>query len=96
MSYSPDKGEKFAVGSHDNKIYVYKSKDYSKLTTLAAHSSFITCFDWSVDETYIRSNCGAYELLFFNVNDKKQDPSGASNTVGTEWATGTCKLGWHV
>jgi microtubule-associated protein-like 6 len=25
-----------------------------------------------------------------------QDPSGASNTTGTDWATGHCKFGWCV
>lgn len=95
MKYSPS-GQKLAVGSHDNKIYVYQTNKYGKYAVLKAHSSFITCLDWSLDETYIRSNCGAYELLFFDINSKKQDTGGASNTVATEWATGTCKLGWHV
>lgn len=35
-------------------------------------------------------------MLFFNVDQKKQDKGGASNTVSTEWATQTCKLGWAV
>lgn len=44
----------------------------------------------------IRSCCGAYELLFFNISAKKQDPSGASNTVGTDWASHSVKFGWRV
>lgn len=87
MAYNPQ-GDKLAAGSHDNNIYVYNAKTkYSKYCVLKAHNSFLTCFDWSLDGTYIKSNCGAYELLFFNVNAKKQDPGGASGTVGTEWAT---------
>ena len=44
----------------------------------------------------IRSTCGAYELLFWGVESKKQDPSGASGTVATEWSNQTCKFGWRV
>ena len=86
-----------AVGSHDNKIYIYNvDNTYSKYCVFDKHNSFITSVDWSVDGEYIRSVCGAYELLFFNVNTKKQDPSGASNTVSTDWATHSSKLGWSV
>jgi microtubule-associated protein-like 1/2 len=73
MSYNPSQ-DKLAVGSHDNNIYVYSVKNkYVKLTTLKAHNSFITCFDWALSDSpsYIKSNCGAYELLFFNVDNKK-------------------------
>lgn len=69
MSYSPC-GEMLAVGSHDNFIYVLDTKKkYSEKTMrkLTGHSSFITSFDWSIDSKWIRSNCGAYELLFYNV-----------------------------
>jgi len=38
-----------------------------------------------MDSKYIRSVCGAYELLFFNIDDMKRDPSGASNTTKTTW-----------
>lgn len=64
MRYSPD-GSKLAVGSHDNNIYIYDSSDYTLLGKLTAHNSYITNLDWSQDGSYIRSNCGAYELLFF-------------------------------
>ena len=71
MAYNPD-GDKLAVGSHDNRIYVYAAKSkYAKFATLNAHNSFITCLDWSLDGSYIRSCCGAYELLFFNLDLKK-------------------------
>ena len=33
------------------------------------HSSFITHLDWSLDSNYLHSNCGAYELLFWNINN---------------------------
>lgn len=99
MVYSPC-GNFLAVGSHNNIIYVLSTGDYSekgkKFQKLTGHSSFITSLDWSRDSNWIRSNCGAYELLFFNVKDRKRDPSGASNTVDVAWADQTNKLGWNV
>ncbi len=95
MEYSPD-GTKLAVGSHDNNIYIYDATSYEKLGILKGHNSFITCVDWSKDSTYIRSVCGAYELLFFKTDKYEQDTAGASNTKETEWATGHAKFGWLV
>jgi len=96
MAYSPD-GTKLAVGSHDNNIYVYDSSAYKLLGKCTKHNSFIVSLDWSADGTFIRSVCGAHELLFFSViNNYNQDPNGASNTVGTQWATSSAKYGWLV
>mmetsp|Transcript_585 Transcript_585/g.625 ORF Transcript_585/g.625 Transcript_585/m.625 type:complete len:262 (+) Transcript_585:1524-2309(+) len=98
MSYSPD-GDKLAVGSHDNNIYIYlTNQQYQKQVALRGHNSFITSLDWSAssEPSYIRSNCGAYELLFFNVDNKRQDASGASNTTEYVWQTSTVKFGYHV
>merc|ERR1712086_1052347 len=67
-----------------------------KQKKLSKHSSFITAFDWSLDSKMLRSVCGAYELLFWNVDAAKQDPSGASNTRETVWKSQSCKLGWAV
>lgn len=41
------------------------------------------------------SNPQSYEILFFDVDSGKQDPSGASNTKDESWDTYTCTLGWH-
>lgn len=97
MHYSPD-GKTLAVGSHDNNIYLVNTKTFSVSKPLKGHSSFITAVDWSQDGNYIRSVCGAYELLFFKGKGKawQRDPSGASNTVETNWTNQTCKLGWSV
>jgi WD40 repeat protein len=95
ITYSPD-GSKLAVGSHDNKIYVYSTSDYSLLGKCTKHNSFIVAVDWSMDGNYIRSVCGAHELLFFDGNSYQQDTNGASNTVSTQWATGHAKFGWLV
>jgi WD40 repeat protein len=93
--YSPC-GNFLAVGSHDNKTYIYDSSDYSLKATCKAHSSYICGLDWSEDSTYLRTVCGAYELLFFTVADGEQDKSGASNTKDTAWVSQSCKFGWHV
>lgn len=52
--------------------------------------------DWSADSKWIRSVCGAYELLFFDVPGKTRKPGGASATVGVDWADQTCPFGWSV
>jgi len=101
MVYSPN-NKWLAVGSHDNMIYLLDTAKYSEksMKKLTGHSSFITSIDWDITSTWLRSNCGAYELLFFNTSvkdaKKMRDPSGASNTVETVWADQTCKLGWSV
>lgn len=86
-----------ACGSHDNVIYVYNVEDgYSLKSKLRAHNSYITSVDWSEDSSTIRSVCGAYELLFFDVESGTQDPGGASANVDTIWATNSAKFGWCV
>ena len=101
IEYNSD-GTKLAIGSHDNWIYVYETNENCKYVRKAickGHSSYITAVDWSLDSSYLRSTCGAYELLFWcpdNPGNKKQDPSGASNTVGTDWMNHSCKFGWRV
>ena len=98
IAYSPS-GQYLAVGSHDDNVYVYKVADnYNLHGTGKAHKSFIVSVDWAADETFLRTVCGAHELLFFTVSDDgvEQDPSGATNTKGTEWATSSAKYGWLV
>jgi WD40 repeat protein len=73
MSYNPSM-TKLAAGSHDNNIYIYNASatKYSNFCVLKGHTSFVTSLDWSMSDSpeYIRSNCGGYELLFFNVDNK--------------------------
>ena len=70
MAYSPD-STKFAVGSHDNNIYVFLCPNYTLYFVFKGHSSYITSFDWNMKGDRIRSTCGAYELLFWDVPGKK-------------------------
>lgn len=90
---------RLAVGSHDNWIYIYDTKaegNYTIHGVLKGHSSYITALDWSIDNEWIRSSCGAYELLFFDPEQKKQVPGGASATTSTTWNNHTVKFGWFV
>jgi WD40 repeat protein len=69
LKYSPN-GQFLAVGSHDNKIYILAvAQNYQTVATLAKHNSFITSLDWSTDSLHIQSNCGAYELLFYDATN---------------------------
>ena len=95
MEFSPD-GQYLAVGSHDTNIRIYETGGWSEVGCAKKHNAAITCIDWSMDSTYIRSVCNAYELLFFSMPGGDQDPSGASNTTGTTWANHHCKFGWCV
>ena len=95
MAFSPDNSY-LAVGSHDNNIYIYSTADWSLVGTCRGHNSYIMALDWCQESKYIRSNCGAYELLFFTIPDCQQDKSGRSNTTGTAWATKTVKFQWET
>ena len=95
MSYSPQ-GDRLAVGSHDNAVYIYDSQSYKLLGKLGKNSSYITSVDWSSDGKYIRTVSGAYEFLFFLSDSFQQDPSGAQNTTGLTWHTNSAKFGWCV
>lgn len=95
MAFSPD-NQYLAVGSHDNTIYVYRTSDWGLQGKCTGHSSYIMALDWCAHSKFIRSNCGAYELLFFEVPSCQQDPSGRSNLKNTEWATVTCKFLWQT
>jgi WD40 repeat protein len=96
--YSPC-GNFLAFASHDNNLYVYsvsEDGEYTLYKSFAKHNSFVTAFDWSQDSSYIRTVCGAYEKLYFNITDKTHDAAGLTNTKDFAWATTSVKLGWDV
>jgi WD40 repeat protein len=63
---------------------------------LKGHSSYIQNLDWSRDGNSLQSVCGAYELLFWKVDDLKQITDGATLLRDEKWATYTVKIGWPV
>ncbi|PNH12713.1 Lipoxygenase y domain-containing protein 1 [Tetrabaena socialis] len=93
LKYSPD-GTKLAAGSHDNFIDIYDvTRHYARLARCSGHSSYITHLDWSLDGRIIQSNCGAYELLYFEAATGKQI---RQNQRDAAWHTWTCTLGFPV
>ena len=103
LKFAPD-GKTLAVGSHDNTIYFYtidteniggtfKFNSCKLRSKFSKHSSFITHLDFSEDSTFLRSNCGAYELLFSDVFTGNQIKS-SSSLRDTHWSSDTCVLGW--
>lgn len=93
--FSPN-GRFLAVGSHDNFIDIFDaSRDFKLLATCTGHNSFITHLDFSADSEVIRSNCGAYELLFWKTRTGQQlkEPSKLRDK---KWETQTCILGFQV
>ncbi|CAG7815967.1 unnamed protein product, partial [Allacma fusca] len=94
VRFSPD-GKMLAVGSRDNIIYIYQVADsyhkYNRIGRCTGHSSFISHLDWSADSTFVQSNSGDYELLFWNASVCRQIPQ-TSQLRDTEWASSTCTL----
>lgn len=98
--YSPNH-EILAVGSHDNRIYLYNThqdQPYTQKAVCTGHSSYITTVDFCTESQWLRTTCGAYELLFWNIADGtlKNNGGGATGTVGTLWDDHHAKFGWRV
>ncbi|KDO20459.1 hypothetical protein SPRG_14331 [Saprolegnia parasitica CBS 223.65] len=94
LRYAPD-GKTLAVGSHDQRIYLFAAPAYTKRCVCKGHSSYITSLDFSSDASYLQSNCGAYDLLFWQA-DKGKQVTSANALRDVKWATWTCTLGWPV
>ncbi len=71
MKYAPN-GSVLAVGSHDTNIYLLHAPSYEMKCVCKGHTSYITHVDFSKDSLSLQSNCGAYELLFWDTKDGKQ------------------------
>lgn len=108
VKFSPN-SRMLAVGSHDNYIDIYTTSltyptlqdpptcNLQQVRRMKGHSSYLTHLDWSLDNTLIRSTCGAYELLYWTL------PAGKMCTCSfdtieadTVWYTSTCVLGFNV
>ena len=95
LKFSPN-NDILAIGSHDDTIYTMTFPGLKLVGRMKKHSSFITHLDFSVDGSFLHSTCGAYELLFWDVRNKKQMTSGATALKDEKWATWTTVLGWPV
>lgn len=85
-----------AVGSHDGYVDVYDKNSLNPIAKMKGGSSFITQIDWSLDGQALKSNDASYEILYYNLSDKKKNPHGASAFRDEHWQTWTCILGWPV
>lgn len=91
--YSPDE-TLLAVGSHDNHVYIYEVREdasYHLVCKDHRNSSYINAIDWSLDGNSIRTSSGDYEVLYYDVKERKANPYGSEQEF--EWATNTVKVG---
>lgn len=99
MRYSPCENY-LAVGSHDNKVYIYNVSESGEYTlchnTGEKITSFVQSLDWTMDSKYIRTCSGSHEKQYFNVAEKAHAPDGITETKDAEWATQTCRFGWDT
>ena len=98
IQYSPS-GHTVAVGTHGSVVVLLDVTDgYKPKGVLKSSNSFISHLDWSADGTNIQTNDGAYELLFYAVdeNDLKSahQVTSATSMRDVKWATQTCVLNW--
>jgi microtubule-associated protein-like 6 len=94
VKFSPD-GRSFAVGSMDHKIYIYSRETYRLKGTCDRHNSYIKGFDYSEDSTYIQSDSGDFEHLYFEAEDGEYFAQG-SQLKDIEWSDWACQFGWPV
>ena len=94
-------GQTLAVGTHGSVVVLLDVVDgYKPKGLLKSSNSFISHLDWSVDGHNIQTNDGAYELLFYNIDEgdlkSASQITSASSVKDVKWATQTCSLGWSV
>lgn len=98
VKFSPD-GRFLALGSRDNHIYIYQVSEeyrkYNRIGRCSGNSSFITNIDWTTDGTYIQSNSGDYEHLFWNATICRQ-LNNMSIARDLKWETHNSVLGFNV
>lgn len=92
-------GNHIAMGSFDNKIYLYhvfKSDDKLSTVTLSStidkHKSYITSIDFSHDSKFIQATCGSFELKYYEVDTGSHIPE-VSRLKDVSWESQTCALG---
>jgi len=100
MAFSPS-GHLLAVGTHGSAIVLLSpARGYKVVASITSHHSFISTLDWSADGETLRSNCGAYELLFHSVDAEAggsvtaRQITSASAVRDVQWATQHCPISW--
>ena len=94
VKFSPD-GKSFAVGSYDHKIYIYNRETYRMKGACERHNGHIRNFDFSEDSTYIQSDSGDFEHLYFEAEDGEHFSAG-SQLKDIRWSDWTCTFGYPV
>lgn len=94
VKFSPD-GKSFAVGSYDHKIYIYNRESYRLKGACERHNGHIRNFDFSEDSTYIQSDSGDFEHLYFEAEDGEHFGAG-SQLKDIRWNDWTCTFGYPV
>jgi WD40 repeat protein len=79
----------------DHKVFIYHRESFRLKGTCDRHNSYIKNFDFSADGSYIQSDSGDYEHLFFEAEDGKHFPQG-SQLNDVSWTEWTCTFGWPV
>ena len=100
IQYSPS-GHAVAVGTHGSVVVVLDPADgYKVKGVMKASNSFLTHLDWSEDGHYVQTNDGAYELLWYSVDEddlcEVKQVTSATSMRDVKWATQSCVLGWGV
>jgi len=103
IKYSPD-GRYLAVGTHGSVIVILDARNnYTPIDmnnaqkALDKHNSAILQVDWSADGKHMRSNCRAYELLFWNMKDPintSAQETSATAMKDVQWHTQSCPFTW--
>lgn len=62
----PNYSQTLAVASHDNKVYLYNTVDFSAKAKIRKSSSYISHIDFSADSVFLQTNDGSYEILYYD------------------------------
>lgn len=77
-------------GDDHEDAYVHTSR-------CRGHTSYVTHVDWSLDSRVLQSNCGAYEIIYWDAATGRPILSSTDTVeADTQWKDWTCVLGFPV
>jgi len=95
MKWSPN-GTLLAVGSFDNKLYVYSCDNhYALAAVVQQHNAPIRHVDFSANSIYMQVNCGGYQLAYYEADTGLSIPS-ASRLKDVVWSSQTATMSWFT